>query len=148
MSQKANDHFPMETKSTHTHTHMPTPSTLPPCTPKATTCPWKALALSEYVHPLTKPTYSNVLQTHHPVINTNLTDAAIPPSPPCSSNGKKCIHYASDEGTGNGNHLHSITSIFLFLRHPYFPLPFPSYPTTSIQLSMATNLILNSTLFY
>ncbi len=50
----------------HSRRHTPTPSLIPPRTPKATTCPWTTLALAESNHPSRKPTYSAVLRAPPP----------------------------------------------------------------------------------
>ena len=55
----------------HGRRHTPTPSIIPPRTPKATTCPWMTVALSESNQPSSKPTYSAVLRAPPPRHNSH-----------------------------------------------------------------------------
>jgi len=70
---------------------------------------------------------------NHPVTNASVDPpaATLPPSLPCSSQGKYHIHDASDKEAGNGNHLH-IVLLFCSLPRSHLPPPLPLPPTPSI----------------
>ena len=115
--------------------HTSPPLTLPTHIPKHTTCPWTALLSSKLICPLRKPTYSDVLWHHCPVINIIIikhSRRTFPLPPSCPPSGLYSIPDASYEETGDGSH-YSIALTYFFLLHQYFPPQFPpSYPTASI----------------